>query len=145
MTYIWVGRPTWDGPTTEVTNSPKGGNTMTVPDPWSRPTLHDLRSVLESIGKSDGVNQRAFDRIELNIPAEVVTSRGNTVAAMTREISRKGLGLLHRGALSPGIVTVTMASDAREYTYQVKLEWCTPCGNGMFISGGRFIGKADEP
>jgi hypothetical protein len=112
-------------------------------DPWTRPTLTDLRSVLERIEKSQAENQRQHERIELNVPAEIVTRRGNVIAAVTREISRLGLGLLHRGALAPGEVTVRMASESREYTYRVQIEWCHPCENGMFLSGGRFL-KDDE-
>jgi hypothetical protein len=112
-------------------------------DPWARPSLTDLRNVLESIVKHDVDNQRSHERIELNVPAEIVTRRGNTVAAVTREISRMGIGLLHRGAISPGEVTVRMASETREYTYRVCIEWCAPCENGMFMSGGRFL-KDDE-
>ncbi len=117
---------------------------MSAADPWSRPTLDDLRQVLESIGKSDPVHDRAAERLELSVPAEVITSRGNNVPAMTREISRFGIGLLHRGSITPGEVTVKMASDTREYKYLVRLEWCTPCDNGMFMSGGRFLGKLDD-
>lgn len=117
---------------------------MKSPDPWARPTAQDLRSVLDSIEKLDGDNQRAHERIDLAVPAEVVTRRGNTVEAMTREISRDGIGLLHRGAISPGEVTVKMSSDTREYTYRVALEWCAPAENGMFLSGGRFLTKAGD-
>jgi hypothetical protein len=112
-------------------------------DPWSRPTLSDLRSVLESIEKVETDNLRAHERIELNVPAEIITRRGNTVAAVTREISRLGIGLLHRGSVTPGEVTVRMASETREYTYRVMLEWCAPCDNGMFMSGGRFLKNDD--
>ena len=108
-------------------------------DPFSRPTMEDLRQVLESIGKVDGNNTRASERLELSVPAEVTTQRGNTVSAMTREISRTGIGLLHRGSMVPGLVTVRMASESRQFEYQVQLEWCTPCDNGMFMSGGRFV------
>lgn len=117
---------------------------MSSPDPWSRPSVADLRAILESIDKLDDLNLRAHERIELNVPAQIVTKRGNTVEAMTREISRLGIGLLHRGAITPGEVTIKMASESREYTYQVSLEWCTPCENGMFMSGGKFLGKAQE-
>ncbi len=65
-------------------------------DPWSRPTIDDLRRVLESIGKPNVANVRANERLELSVPAEIKTQRGNTIAAMTREISRTGIGLLHR-------------------------------------------------
>lgn len=113
-------------------------------DPWSRPSLTDLKTVLESIEHVDADNQRAHERIELNVPAEITTRRGNIIAAVTREISRLGIGLLHRGSITPGEVTVRMASETREYTYRVALEWCVPCDNGMFMSGGRFLKSDDD-
>ena len=113
-------------------------------DPWSRPTLDDLKQVLESIGRTESDNQRTVDRLELTVPAEITTSRGNTVSAVTREISRTGVGLLHRGAVTPGEVTLRMASDSREYRYRVHLEWCHPCENGFFMSGGKFLKKLDH-
>jgi hypothetical protein len=113
-------------------------------DPWSRPTIDDLRRVLESIGKPDVSNVRANERLELSVPAEIKTQRGNTIAAMTREISRTGIGMLHRGSLSPGKVIVRMASETREFQYHVLIEWCSPCDNGMFMSGGRFLPTPEE-
>ena len=117
---------------------------MSTTDPWSRPSLDDLKAVLESIGKTDATHDRNAERLDLSVPAEIVTARGSTIPAMTREISRFGIGLLHRGSVSPGDVTVKMASDTREYKYLVKLEWSRPCSNGMFISGGQFLGKIDD-
>ena len=113
-------------------------------DPWSRPSLNDLRQILENIDKLDTENIRDAERLELSVPAEIVTSRGNTISAMTREISRTGLGLLHRGSVSPGEVTIRMASDSREFEYRVLLEWCSPCENGMFMSGGRFLSRKSD-
>ena len=115
---------------------------MTV-DPWSRPTMDDLRHVLDSIGKGETEHNRAVERLELSVPAEIITSRGNTIAAMTREISRLGVGFLHRGAITPAEVTVKMASDSRDYEYRVLIEWCHPCENGMFLSGGRFLNRTE--
>ena len=99
-------------------------------------------AVLESIEKVDGANPRTHERIELTVPAEITTQRGNTVPAMTREISRFGIGMLHRGSVAPGEVTVKMASESREYCYRVAIDWCVPCENGMFMSGGRFLSKS---
>ncbi|HVV99429.1 MAG TPA: PilZ domain-containing protein [Planctomycetaceae bacterium] len=110
-------------------------------DPWARPSIDDLKRILQSIGESDESHNRAVERLELSVPAEIVTSRGNTIAAMTREISRMGIGLLHRGSLSPGEVTIKLASDTRQFEYQVMVEWCAPCEGGMFLSGGRFLVK----
>ena len=108
-------------------------------DPWARPTLSDLNRVLESIGKAFDTNQRSADRLELCVPAELTTRRGNTVSAMTREISRHGIGLFHRGSVPLGEAKLRMASDSREFCYRVQVEWCVPCENGMFLSGGRFL------
>lgn len=113
-------------------------------DPWSRPTLKDLQQILENIEKNDGLNLRETDRLELSVPAEIVTSRGNTVEAMTREISREGMGLLHRGAITPSLVTVKMASETNNFEYRLKLEWCHPVERGMFFSGGRFVREKDR-
>ena len=113
-------------------------------DPWSRPTIDDLRRILESIGKVNVSNNRENERLELSVPAEIRTQRGNTIAAMTREISRTGIGLLHRGAVTPGDVIVRMASETREFQYNVRVEWCSPCDNGMFMSGGRFLPNATD-
>jgi hypothetical protein len=113
-------------------------------DPWSRPSLDDLRRVLETVGKSDVEHGRAAERLELSVPAEITSGRGNVISAMTREISRYGIGLLHRGSLSPGEVTIRMASETREFEYRVLVEWCYPCPNGMFMSGGRFLTQDAE-
>lgn len=110
-------------------------------DPWSRPTLDDLKRVLESIEPSDEQHNREAERIELSVPAEIITSRGNLVSAMTREISRTGIGFMHKGSVSPGEVRVKLASDTREFEYSVRLEWCLPFEGGMFLSGGRFLKK----
>lgn len=114
---------------------------MMTNDPWSRPTLDDVRQILESIGKSDTEHNRSAERLELSVPAEIQTQRGNTIAAMTREISRFGIGMVHKGSVSPGEVCVRMASESREFEYQVLVEWCQPTENGMFLSGGRFLGR----
>lgn len=113
-------------------------------DPWSRPTVHDLQQILEGIAKPEIFDDfRDSERLELSVPAEMTTRRGNVVSAMTREISRTGIGLLHRGSITPGEVTLKMASETREFEYRVLIEWCAPCENGMFMSGGRFLRKAD--
>ena len=114
-------------------------------DPWSRPSIEVLRRILESIDRDEeSANLRTAERLELSVPAEITTSRGNTVSAMTREISRNGLGLLHRGCLSPGEVTIRMASDSREFEYRVMVEWCVPTESGMFLSGGRFLSRTNS-
>lgn len=113
-------------------------------DPFSRPSLDDLRRILDSIDRDPEVNQRNAERLELSVPAEITTMRGNTVSAMTREISRNGIGLLHKGCMNPGEVTIRMASDSREFEYRVMIEWCVPTESGMFLSGGRFLARTNK-
>ena len=113
-------------------------------DPFSRPSLEDLRRILDSIDRDPDVNQRNAERLELSVPAEITTMRGNTVSAMTREISRNGIGLLHKGCLDVGEVTIRMASDSREFEYRVLMEWCVPTESGMFLSGGRFLARTNK-
>ena len=115
-----------------------------VDDPWNRPSLDDVRRILESIGRSDEEHNRVAERLDLAVPAEVTTLRGNTISAMTREISRFGIGLLHKGQIEPGEVTVRMASESREFEYRVLIEWCYPGDEGMFLSGGRFLTRRNE-
>jgi len=105
--------------------------------------MADLKRVLERIEPSAENHNREAERIELSVPAEIITARGNRVSAMTREVSRTGIGFVHRGALSPGEVRVKLASDTRNFEYTVQLEWCEPCETGMFISGGRFLSKVN--
>jgi len=114
-------------------------------DPWSRPSKQDLDRVLESIEKNDYDEAREVERLELSVPAQLTTSRGNIVETMTREISRNGIGLLHRGSVTPGRVTVKMTSETRDFEYQVLIEWCYPCEGGMFMSGGRFLRHPELP
>jgi hypothetical protein len=108
-------------------------------DPFSRPSIHDLRYVLDGIEKNYETERRSAERLELTVPAELTSIRGNTISAMTREISRNGMGFLHKGSVNSGEYTVVMASDTREYNYRLEIIWCNPVENGMFISGGKFI------
>jgi hypothetical protein len=110
-------------------------------NPWSRPTLSDLKRILETIAISDETHGRKEERIVLSVPAEIITSRGNLVSAMTREISRSGIGFIHKGPISPGDVRVKLTSDTQVIEYRVRLKWCQPCPEGMFLSGGFFLRK----
>ncbi|MGC1272897.1 MAG: PilZ domain-containing protein [Planctomycetaceae bacterium] len=111
-------------------------------DPWSRPTLADLRRALEDMGKSSAGNRRSTERRELRIPAELTTCRGNAVSAMTREVSDRGFGLIHRGVVPLGEAVLQLAGDSRAIRHCIRIEWCVPCRNGMFLSGGRLLTDA---
>ena len=109
-------------------------------DPFSRPSLADLKIALADYkGVHEEPNRRSEERLELIVPGEVRTARGNMVDVLTRDISKKGIGLLHRGSLQPDQhVNISLKSSTREFCYKLFIRWCTPCSNGMFISGGTF-------
>ena len=55
-------------------------------DPWGRPSSDDLRRIQETFDRDVGPNVRAAERLDLAVPAEIRTQRGNTIEAITREI-----------------------------------------------------------
>lgn len=114
-------------------------------DPWSRPTIGDVRQALESFGGSSSThgasqeNRRSSERRMLRVPAELTTGRGNVVSAMTREISSGGIGLIHRGVVPLGEARLTLQGDTRPIRHLVHIEWCVPCRNGICLSGARLL------
>lgn len=61
-------------------------------------------------------------------------------SAFSREISRSGIGLLHNMPLEPGEMTLVVLGPVGEVCrFRTQLVWCRPCGEGWFLSGGRFI------
>lgn len=91
-----------------------------------------------------GPNLHAAERLELAVSAQIRTKRGNTIEAITRAISRNGIGLLHRDAINMEEVFVKMASETREFYYRVQIELRMQCDNRMFLSGGRSLPVPDE-
>ncbi len=106
-----------------------------------RMNRQSLREILESIEQVGVPERRARTRVEVVIPTEIQTSSGNTVKGTTREINRFGVGLQHQGPVFLGEASLKLSSDSREYLYRVAVEWCEPCGGGMFQSGCRFLTK----
>lgn len=103
-------------------------------DPWSRPTLEDLRRVDESqIPASRSIPSDA-SRFPCCIPAELITSRGNSISAMTREIGPSGLALVHKGSVPLGAARLRLASERDELVYWAHVETCVPCMGGLFHS-----------
>ncbi len=83
--------------------------------------------------------------MELKISAQIITDAGNIVAAMTRDVSRAGIGLFHRGAIPLGKVTVKMRSEKREFEYDVIIRWCKQIYEKFWMSGGEFASKKGTP
>ena len=76
-------------------------------------------------------------------PVSIEVDDGHRYSAFSREISASGIGLIHNVELSHGEVEITVSSE-RGYSIRVrtKIAWCQSCGEGWYISGGRFVGIA---
>jgi hypothetical protein len=76
-------------------------------------------------------------------PVSIHADDGSRYSAFSREISASGIGLIHNLALQPGEVEISISHE-HGYSIRVRtqLVWCRPCGEGWFISGGRFAGLA---
>jgi hypothetical protein len=76
-------------------------------------------------------------------PVAIDVDEGHRYSAFSREISSSGIGLIHNVELSNGEVEITVSSESG-YSIRVrtKIMWCRPCGEGWYISGGKFVGIA---
>lgn len=76
-------------------------------------------------------------------PVTVEFDDGHQHSAFSREISATGVGLFHSVDLSGREVEISISSE-QGYLIRVrcKILWCQPCGEGWYISGGRFMGIA---
>jgi hypothetical protein len=76
-------------------------------------------------------------------PVSILADNGHKFSAFSREISASGIGLIHNVALDRGEVEISILHE-QGYAIRVRSEivWCTACGEGWYISGGRFVGVA---
>ena len=76
-----------------------------------------------------------FQAVQISGGDIVGASRGG----FAREISASGIGLLHRYSIVPGRICVTV-NDITGVNRDLPVEilWCRACGEGWYISGGRF-------
>ena len=81
----------------------------------------------------------------MEAPVEIRTEQGVVIPAITRDISFSGIGFLHRDSIPFGEIDVDVKTDACVCTFKVAVIWCSPCENGMFMSGGQFIPESSEP
>jgi hypothetical protein len=64
---------------------------------------------------------------------------GTKFTAFSRDISAGGIGLLHDMPLDTHQATVTLPTIAGDRVdLDTEIVWCEPCGEGWYLSGGRF-------
>jgi len=76
-------------------------------------------------------------------PATIAMGHGQGISlpAFTRDISPKGIGLLHSSPLENGQLTLIIpTSPDHQVEITTNITWCRPCGEGWYLSGGRFQG-----
>ena len=61
--------------------------------------------------------------------------KANSCPALLTLLERAGACL---DTVSPGEVTLRLASETRNFEYRVEIRWCHPCDNGMFCDGAEL-------
>lgn len=114
--------------------------------PWrsksssSYPPSKVIADLVSEAREADEVDRRQVVRYPMFRPATIRTDLFRKHAAFTREISADGIGLLHQVALRPLKVDVHVATaNGATSRLRVHILWCRPCGQGWYISGGRFV------
>ncbi|HEX5446299.1 MAG TPA: PilZ domain-containing protein [Pirellulales bacterium] len=88
-------------------------------------------------------DRRAEVRYAFFRPVSIEQDDGHRYSAFTREISETGIGLIHNMDLNEGEVEIAIRSDCGyEIRVRTEMVWCQSCGEGWYISGGRFVGIA---
>lgn len=102
--------------------------------------IYQLIVEAKAVLKTD---RRAEVRYAFFRPVSIELDDGHKYSAFTREISETGLGLVHNMDLNENEVEISIRSDGG-YSIRVrtKIVWCQACGEGWYISGGRFVGIA---
>ena len=59
-------------------------------------------------------------------------------SAFCRDISREGMGLVHKWPLVPGRAIVRISDEEEEHEVSIDIRWCLPAGQGWFFSGGKY-------
>jgi hypothetical protein len=66
--------------------------------------------------------------------------RQQQLTAFSREISLAGVGLLHNMPLQRQEVIVTFLREhGGPISLRTEIVWCRPCGEGWYLSGGKFL------
>ncbi|MGD9648528.1 MAG: PilZ domain-containing protein [Pirellulales bacterium] len=99
-----------------------------------------IAELIAEAREADQQERRQTVRYPFFRPVTVRTDMFRKHSAFTREISTDGIGLLHRVEFRLGKVDVLVPnSGGTTARLRVHILWCKPCGEGWYISGGRFI------
>ena len=107
-------------------------------------TRQFTETVREVLKACDEQEQRQDFRHPFFRPATVTREDGTTYQVFTRDISRSGLGLLHKMPLEPGRIQVTIQlRTGTSVELEAELLWCEASRSSRFVSGARFLSEVD--
>ena len=101
--------------------------------------VHDLMAQARA---DDQLDRRGAARYPFFRPVRLSADSGDVGPhqAFTRELSITGVGLLHNIPLQLGKVLVAIHhSEGACTAIPTEILWCRPCGDGWYLSGGRFL------
>ncbi len=103
--------------------------------------LHKAVTFLLEDAKVAQDDRRVHGRIAFFQPAYLSMADSDQMySVFTRDVSRKGMGLLHNTPIEPQIVSLTVrCSNGAIAALKLDIDWCMACGEGWYISGGGFI------
>lgn len=107
-----------------------------------------INRLLGSSRPEPGAERRAAIRSPFFGPVTITLDNDEfpQFSAFARDISHLGVGLLHIMPLECGEVIVSIRSGEGEepLALRTQIMWCEDCGEGWYISGGRFLDVAEK-
>ena len=107
---------------------------------------------------ADYLDRRHHDRSPVEIPVYVlpvefdgwhaarIEGADTELLAMTKDVSLRGIGLLHDELLEGNHAVVTIdVLDGRPASLLLEIRWSNIERRGTYMSGGRFLGVSDSP
>jgi hypothetical protein len=104
--------------------------------------------LLNAARSEEHVERRGEPRHPFFRPVSVIVEspQRRQFSAFSREISKCGIGLLHNMPLDASEVTLAILGPVGEVCrFKTQIIWCRPCGEGWYLSGGRFLDVLAQP
>jgi hypothetical protein len=100
----------------------------------------EVYQILREARASEKKERRDTVRYAFFRPVTILIGE-NRLSGFSREVSETGIGLLHNANLTPGEVEVVIPTEQGFSVHiRTQIQWCTPCGEDWYISGGEFVG-----